>query len=317
MMSNQPDSLDEVVKNRSRTPDQPAVDVLNSTVPQADPTQRDALEQRLLARMHSQHNQSERTHAMNYSPAIRGTLESSRRLRVSTSMLLITAFAALCTAVVLFTRLNPPPEENELPVAAPFTRDQDEQAETSTPMPLLTHTPVVEVHLPTSTANSDQVKTETPTPVPFVTSTPIPFSVNLYVPTYVPFSGDHVAPPSIWFAGDAHPSASGSSGLMAGIPFGRLQPTSGEPMITAGAKVNLYTTLALPSDTAPGAAVQRDPLNPSGVVVALVPIASAVDVFTVNSDGSVILRVSVEQGIVLSWLLNDTGAVIYYGSTGE
>ena len=315
MMANQPDSLSAVITSRIHTTGQSAVDALNSTVPQADPAQRDDLEQRLLARIQSQHVQSERTHPMNYSQAIRGTLNSSSRARVSTSVLLITAFAALCTAVVLFARLLPPPEENESPVAAPVKMDQDQQS--GTPTPLMTQTNIVESSLPTSTASSGLAHTVTSTPVPFATSTPIPFSVNLYVPTYVPFAGDHVAPPSVWFAGDAHPSAPGSSGLMVGISFDRLQPTSGEPLITAGTRVNLYTTLALPSQTAPGAAIQRDPLNPSEVVVALVPIASAVDTFTVNSDGSAILRVSVEQGIVLSWLLNDTDAIIYYGSTGE
>jgi hypothetical protein len=275
---------------------------------------------------------------MMHNAALQGAYETPRRFRISTSLLLTAAVAVLCAAVLAFASFNRPPSE-DLPYAvAPL--NQDQEAGTPTPTlfePTATMIPVEgQVTMPPTipatgepssvTDVPDSGFTATPmpfngsiegvsataTPVPFVTSTALPFSVNLYVPTYVPFAGDHVAPPSVWFFGDGHISAPDSSGLMIQLPNDRVEGTSGETPLTAGQFVNLYTTIAIPDENAPAAAVQRDPINPSEAVVALVPIAASVEVMSV-SEGGAIVRVSVEQGIVLNWLLNDTPARIYYG----
>lgn len=381
------DQLDPAIRNRLYT-GRPAVDALNSTVPQADAERRDALEQRLMARV-LEGKAPGKNRPMIHNAAIQGAYETPRRFQISTSLLLTGAVGVLCAAVLTFASFNRPPNE-QLPVAvAPVNQDQDATAVppvTVTPTPLeATATPIpfegqgavpTTVPLTAMPHDPNSVITVTPVPftgevsnnaithivqagesildvaerygietdslvrlnnldpeaplevgrqlvvsileigatvVPFVTSTPIPFSVNLYVPTYVPFAGDHVAPPNVWFFGDGHVSAPESSGLMVGLPADRIEATSGETPIAAGQILNFYTTVSVPKEHAPAAATDRDLENPSDVVVALVPVAASIEVMSVNEDGGAIIRVSVEQGIVLNWLLNDTPARIYYG----
>src|SRR5690606_14488369 len=102
------------------------------------------------------------------------------------------------------------------------------------------------------------------------------------------------------------------SGLLVAVPAQRLEATSGSPVYEAGAIIDLFTTLALNAEFAPSAAVQRDPINPSDVVVASVPVAFGAQVVSASEE-TVILYVSFEQGIALNWLMNDTAARIYYG----
>jgi hypothetical protein len=336
------DALDPVIRARRYT-GQPAVDTLNSTVPQADADRRAALEQRLMARV-LEGKAPGKNRPMIHNAALQGAYETPRRFQISTSLLLTVAVGVLFAAVLVFASFNRPPSEESPWAVAPVNQDQDATAvpvitvtpraleATATPIPFegqVTMPPTIPAtgvpsgvdptmipgsELETATQFPMQgVGEGTVTAVSLVTSTPIPFSVNLYVPTYVPFAGDHVAPPNVWFFGDGHVSAPESSGLMVGLPADRIEATSGETPIAAGQLLNFYTTVSVPKEYAPAAATDRDLENPSDVVVALVPVAASIEVMSVNQDGAAIIRVSVEQGIVLNWLLNDTPARIYYG----
>lgn len=322
-MSQHDDSVDAAVRHRSQSTGQPAIDALNTSVPLADPARRDALERRLLAHIQDG-KRPERKSIMDYSSPLR----TSFRPQLSLNLLLTVAVAALCVAVVLFARFNPqPPEEQALPVAAPVSEDQSRSDTGPTPLP--TSTPLgadtSSTLEPTAQTIEPVVVTATPfalvmaspTPVPFATGTPLPFGVNYYMPYYAPYFADHVAPPNVWFPGDAHISAPNASGLMIALPAGRLVPTSGMPPIEAGDQVSLFTTIATSAENGPGGAVQFDPTKPSDTVVVLVPIAAAVEVMSIAENGSVIVWATLEQGIVLNWLLNDAGALIYYGTADE
>jgi len=335
------DSIDAAVRHRSQSTGQPAIDALNKSVAQADPTRRDALERRLLAQLQDG-KRPERKSIMDYSSPLRTSL----RPQLSLNLLLTVAVAALCVAVVLFARFNPqPPEEQALPVAAPVHEDQSQSA--ASPTPFTTGTPlgadttsdlhptsqVIDPAVVTATPFSVEMASSTPvpsatatpfaaelassTPAPFATGTPLPFGVNYYMPYYAPYSTDHVEPPSVWFPGDAHISAPNASGLMVGLPAGSLVPTSGMPPIEVGDRVSLLTTIAIPAEDGPRGAVQFDQTKPSETVVVLAPVAAAAEVMSVGENGNVIVWVTLEQGVVLNWLLNDARALIYYGYADE
>lgn len=307
---------------------------------------------------------------MQYTPALsRGTI-APRRIHISTSFLMSVGVAALCAMAVFFARFNQePPENDRLPVAAPFNEDQ-EQAN-PTPTPALTATPVagnesssgVPTALPMTATpvpgagsgprpdamyytvtegitfldiaerNNLSVDallalnelTEVPTLVPgqqiivaligatatavpwdgsvdFMTATPVPAMLS---PTTVPpnslqpryqdaFAGENV-PPLVWFPGDANVSAPTSSGLMIAIPAERLHRVDASGELAAGQSVKLYTLFGQPSD---------------GEAVSAAGISSAAIVHDVD-ETNVVVRVPLEQGIVLNWLLGDTPAVIY------
>jgi LysM repeat protein len=137
------------------------------------------------------------------------------------------------------------------------------------------------------------------------TATPVPFTdVIQLVPTFPPFVGSEMEPPMIWVPGNGNISAPNSSGLVVAIPSARLRPMELAAEITEGQIVNLYTTLSLSTDGSDDAA--------GGFNTAMVSVAASTQVISVNDAGTIAVWVPLEQGIVLTWLLNDTPAAITY-----
>lgn len=373
------DSLDPAIRDRRYT-GKPAVDFLNSTVPQADAERRDALEQRLMARV-LEGKAPGKNRPMIHNAALYGAYETPRRFQISTSLLLTGAVGVLCAAVLVFASFNRPPQENDLPAVAPINRDQDATAvpvTTATPTPFEATATIIpfegQVTMPPTipatgvpgsvTDVSDSGFTATPVPFgslpeantytvqegdtlvsiaqryyhdvaelirlnglrvdadlfvgqqlilpgttetanSLVTATPVPFpdAVQL-VPTFPPFIGSEIEPPMIWVPGNGNISAPNSSGLVVAIPRARLRPMELAAGIEEGQLVNLYTTLSLSTEGGDDAAGRFN--------TAMVSVAASTQVISVNDVGTVAVWVPLEQGIVLTWLLNDTPAAITY-----
>ena len=371
------DSLDPAIRNRLYT-GRPAVDALNSTVPQADAERRDALEQRLMARV-PEGKTPGKNRLMIHNAALQGTYETPHRFRISTSLLLTGAVAVLCAAVLVFASFNRPPSE-ELPHAvAPMNQDQEAATPTATVMATepptatlvrvdgqATMPPIIPATGEPSSVTDVPDSSFTATPIPFgsvpstatytvregdtlvsiaeryyydvtelirlnglrvdadlfvgqqlilpetsgmsnslATATPVPFpdAIQL-VPTFPPFVGSEIEPPMIWVPGNGNISAPNSSGLVVAIPSARLRPMQPNFEIAKGQVVNLYTTLSLNADGGEDAAGRYN--------TAMVSVAASTQVISVNDVGTVAVWVPLEQGIVLTWLLNDTPAAISY-----
>lgn len=374
------DSLDPVIRDRRYT-GKPAVDALNSTVPQADAERRDALEQRLMARVLVGKAPGE-NRPMIHNAALQGAYETPRRFRISTSLLLTAAVGVLCAAVLVFSSFNPPPNEESPWVAAPV--NQDQAAGTSTPTPLeATATPIpfegqgaVPTTVPLTAVPHDPDSSLTATPVPFagdvrnnaithtvqsgdtilgivgrygidietlirlnnldpqaplevgrelvvslvgmtptpfsasgvydeMTATPAPFlDANQLVAGFPPFAGGNMVAPLVWVPGDAHVSAQNSSGLIVAVPASRLQAMPPVTEMAAGQTANFYTTV--------GISAQVESANQANFTTAFAPVALSAAVLDMSSDGTVMIWVTLEQGIVLNWVLRDTPAQIFY-----
>jgi hypothetical protein len=320
------DSLDPAIRDRLYT-GRPAVDALNSTVPQADADRRDALEQRLMARV-LEGKAPGKNRPMIHNAALYGAYETPRRFQISTSLLLTGAVGVLCAAVLVFASFNRPPQESDLPAVAPINRDQDATAvpmetatpaafeATATPIPFegrVTMPPTIPATGVPGSVTDVPDSGFTATPIPFAggiegvmaTATPVPFPDAMQlVPTFPPFVGSEMEPPMIWVPGNGNISAPNSSGLVVAIPSARLRPMELAAEITEGQIVNLYTTLSLSTDGSDDAA--------GGFNTAMVSVAASTQVISVNDAGTIAVWVPLEQGIVLTWLLNDTPAAITY-----
>ena len=171
------DSLDPVIRNRRYT-GKPAVDALNSTVPQADDERRDALEQRLMARV-PEGKAPGKNRPMIHNAALQGAYETPRRFQISTSLLLTAAVGMLFATVLVFSSFNRPPSEESPWAVAPVNQDQD-----ATAVPVVTVTPTA--FEATATLIPFEGQGAVPTTVPLtavphdpdssLTATPVPFA---------------------------------------------------------------------------------------------------------------------------------------------
>jgi hypothetical protein len=319
------DSLDPVIRDRLYT-GKPAVDALNSTVPQADSDRRDALEQRLMARV-LEGKTPGKNRPMIHNAALQGAYETPRRFQISTSLLLTGAVAILCASVLAFASFNRPPSEESPWAVAPVNQDQD-----ATEVPPVTVTPTAleatatpipfegQVTMPPTVPATGEPGGEEPTLIPGAvqptatpfamqgitegTATPVPFpDANQLVPTFPLVDGERSGVGMSWIPEQGSISSPNASGLIVSIPASRLQAKAPTSEMEPG-RVNLYVMMSI--------AHEPESTDFANYAAVFVPVAASAAIIETRDDGSLVVWVPLEQGIVLNWALKDTPAQIFY-----
>lgn len=280
------DSLDPVIRDRRYT-SKPAVDMLNSTVPEADEGRRDALEQRLMARV-LEGKAPGKNRPMIHNAAIQGAYETPRRFRISTSLLLTAAVGMLFTTVLVYSGFNRPPSEESPWAVAPINRDQDAAELPATATPMAFDGPVT---MPPTIPATGVPSNVTDVPDSGFTATPMPFNGAITefsaTATPVPFDMNNC------------PVDAGCD-MIVSLPSERIEAVEGVSL-AAGQRLDLLVSLVVLSED-----------GSSETEVSFVPVSEGGEVLAISDGGTVTLRVPTQDGIVLTWLLNDTAALISY-----
>jgi hypothetical protein len=152
----------------------------------------------------------------------------------------------------------------------------------------------------------------TATPIPFagdieglsMTATPVPFpDANQLVPTFPLVDGERSGVGMSWIPEQGSISSPNASGLIVSIPGSRLQAKAPTSEMEPG-RVNLYVMMSI--------AHEPESTDFANFAAVFVPVAASAAIIETGDDGSLVVWVPLEQGIVLSWALKDTPAQIFY-----